>query len=78
MIDISLNEELQKELLNAIAAYADILWACRLGCKVPNKFSTFKDLEPEELQRRVELLHDFRDKLAAAGSEDVQSKAKAP
>lgn len=78
MLNISIDEELQKELLNAIAAYADILWACCIGCEVPKKFEAFKQLPQEDLEHRVMLLHEFKDRLAAAGPESVQSEAKAP
>lgn len=56
---MEVSEELKKELSNAFAAYAWILHSASHCCDVPSKFEIFKDIEPEEANRRLKILHDF-------------------
>ena len=56
---MEISEELKKELSNAFAAYAYILQAASHYCDVPSKFEIFKGIEPEEVNRRLKLLHNF-------------------
>ena len=53
------SEELKKEIGNAFAAYAWVLNSASLYCNIPKQFEIFKGIEPEEVQRRLQLLQDF-------------------
>lgn len=54
-----ISDELKKELSNAFAAYAHILYSAAYDCDIPNKFAAFKGIEIEEANRRLQLLQDF-------------------
>ena len=53
------SEELKKEISNAFAAYTWVLSSASLYCDIPKQFEIFKGIEPEEVQRRLQLLQDF-------------------
>ena len=54
-----ITNELKKEISNAFAAYAWVLSSASLYCNIPQQFEVFKGIEPEEIQRRLQLLQDF-------------------
>ena len=60
---MQVTEELKKEIGNAFAAYSCILNAAALQCQVPSKFEIFKELDMEEVKRRLQLLQDFYNQL---------------
>ena len=55
-VTLYVSDDQLKELGNAIAAYADILWAINLGLSVPSKFECFRDLPKSEVKRRLDAL----------------------
>ena len=55
-VTLYVSDDQLKELGNAIAAYADILWAINLGLSVPPKFECLKDLSKSEVKRRLDAL----------------------
>lgn len=55
-VTLYVSDDQLKELGNAIAAYADILWAINLGLDVPTKFAKLKNLSQSDVQRRLECL----------------------
>ena len=55
-ITLYVSDDQLKELGNAIAAYADILWAINLGLSVPPKFECLRDLSKSEVKRRLDAL----------------------
>ena len=59
----TVNEELKKELGNAIAAYGDILWNVYLGLSVPEKFTEIEHLSKSELKHKIQILKDFHNSL---------------
>lgn len=60
---MQVSEELKKEIGNAFAAYSWILNAAALQCQVPSKFEIFKELDMDEVKRRLQLLQDFYNQL---------------
>ena len=55
-VTLYVSDDQLKELGNAIAAYADILWAINLGLSVLPKFECLKDLSKSEVKRRLDAL----------------------
>ena len=55
-VTLYVSDDQLKELGNAIAAYADILWAINLGLGVPPKFECLRDLPKSEVKRRLDAL----------------------
>ena len=45
-----------KELGNAIAAYADILWSIKLGLPVSPKFKVLRELSDDDIRVRLDSL----------------------
>lgn len=55
-VTLYVSDDQLKELGNAIAAYADILWAINLGLSVSPKFECLRDLPKSEIKRRMDAL----------------------
>ena len=47
-----------KALNNAMIAYGDIVWALQIGCDVPKAFEPLRELDEEELNKRMGCLKD--------------------
>lgn len=61
-ITIRIDENTFNGLNNAYIAYNDIIFACLMGCEVPEKFKKLKNLSDEELcERRTALLEMYRE-----------------
>lgn len=60
---IDVSKEQIKELGNAIAAYADVLWGAYLGLPVTSKFECFKDMSKGELMARLDALKTLHKEL---------------
>ena len=58
-----INEELARELKNAIAAYGLLLEAAMFGTKLPPKFEVLRTLSEDELKHRAQILREFYDSL---------------
>lgn len=54
-----ISDELKKELSNAFAAYAHILYSAAYDCDIPNTFAAFKGIDIEDVYRRLRLLRKF-------------------
>ena len=54
-----ISDELKKELSNAFAAYAHVLYSAVYNCDIPNEFAAFKGIDIEDAHRRLQLLQDF-------------------
>ena len=55
-VTLYVSDDQLKELGNAIAAYADVLWAINLGLSVPPKFERLKNISKSDLKRRIDIL----------------------
>lgn len=58
-VTLYVSDDQLKELGNAIAAYADVLWAINLGLAIPPKFECLKDISKADLKRRIEILKNL-------------------
>ena len=71
---ITLTNEQKRELLNAIAAYNDILQSVQLSCDIDYyKFNFLKDETPEEIEDRINLLKQVYGMLAEGQIGDANS-----
>ena len=55
-VTLYVSDDQLKELGNAIAAYADVLWAINLGLSVSPKFECLRDLPNSEVKRCMDAL----------------------